>query len=340
MDVIYTDFSRAFDKIHHELLLCKLENFGLSDSLIRLIGSYLVGRFLFVGVGGHKSCLFKQNCGVPQGSVFGPLFFNMFINDIVDVIDVSTLFYADDLKIYCTIESPQDCVRLQSKLDAIHCWCTNNNLFLNPSNCYVMSFARKIHQLSYDYNINRTCVGVIFDSKLSFKNHIDTIVCSAFRSLGFVIRNGREFNDVETLKLLYVSYVRSQLEYASLVWYVQCLHLGIGRCSTEIFKKCFILDRRNYPQRGCPQDILLNKVGLTSLITRRTEHSVLFLFKVLHGVQEFISILQQISIKVPRSNARNSNTFCLSTSRTNLLMLGSYTSIENEIDIFIWLHIS
>jgi hypothetical protein len=302
MDVIYTDFSRAFDKIHHELLLCKLENFGLSDSLIRLIGSYLVGRFLFVGVRGHKSCLFKQNCGVPQGSVFGPLFFNMFS------------------------------------------WCTNNNLFLNPSKCYVMSFARKIHQLSYDYNINGTCVGVIFDHKLSFKNHIDTIVCSAFRSLGFVIRNGREFNDVETLKLLYVSYVRSQLEYASLVWYVQCLHLGIGRCSTEIFKKCF--DRRNYPQRGCPQEILLNKVGLTSLITIRTEHSVLFLFKVLHGVQEFISLLQQISIKVPRSNARNSNTFCLSTSRTNLLMnsplnfmLGSYSSIENEIDIFIWLHI-
>jgi hypothetical protein len=86
---------------------------------------------------------------------------------------------------------------------------------------------------------------------------------------------------------------------------------------------------------------LLNKFGLTSLITRRTEHSVLFLFKVLHGVQECISFLQQISIKVPRSKARNSNTFYLSTSRANLLMnsplnfmLGNYTSIVNEIDIF------
>jgi hypothetical protein len=88
----------------------------------------------------------------------------------------------------------------------------------------------------------------------------------------------------------------------------------------RFLKSVVYLTEGTYPQRGCPQEILLNKVGLTSLITRRTEHSVLFLFKVLHGVQECFSLLQQISIKVPGSNARNSNTFYLSTSRTNLLM--------------------
>jgi hypothetical protein len=113
----------------------------------------------------------------------------------------------------------------------------------------------------------------------------------------------------------------------------------------RFLKSALYLTEGTYPQRSCPKEILLNKVGLTSLITRRTEHSVLFLFKVLHVVQECISLLQQISLKVPRRNARSSNTYYLSTSQTNVLinsplnfMLRSYTSIENEIDICIWLH--
>ena len=61
-------------------------------------------------------------------------------------------------------------------------------------------------------------LGVIFDSKLSFSHHIQFISEAAYKSLGFVIRNGREFGDVETLKTLYLSYCRSRMEYASIIW--------------------------------------------------------------------------------------------------------------------------
>jgi hypothetical protein len=61
-------------------------------------------------------------------------------------------------------------------------------------------------------------LGVVFDSKLSFTDHIESIVNSSFKSLGFVLRNGRKFSDVDTLKPLYFTYVRSRLEYASIVW--------------------------------------------------------------------------------------------------------------------------
>jgi hypothetical protein len=103
----------------------------------------------------------------------------------------------------------------------------------------------------------------------------------------------KEFNDLETLKLPYVTYVRTRLEYAvPLVQYLYILELeGVHR---RFLKSVLYLTEETYPQRGCPQEILLNAVGLTSLITRRTKHSVLFLFKILHGIQENISLLHQI----------------------------------------------
>jgi retron-type reverse transcriptase len=72
VDVIYTDFSKAFDRIDHQLLLHKLDRFGFSDQLIKLMCSYLCDRHLFVRVNGFKSGLFRQSTGVPQGSVLGP----------------------------------------------------------------------------------------------------------------------------------------------------------------------------------------------------------------------------------------------------------------------------
>jgi hypothetical protein len=121
-----------------------------------------------------------------------------------------------------------------------------------------------------------------------------------------------------------------------MVSHVQSLYFGIGGCSAEIFKIVLYLTEGIYLQRGCPQEILLNKFGLTSLITRKTKHSVLFLFKVVHGLQECISLLQQISIKVPTRNARNCNTFIYQPLLLNSplnFMLASYTSMKNEIDI-------
>jgi hypothetical protein len=225
VDVVYTDLSKAFDRI--DLLLTKLESFGFSDSLVELIRSYLSDRFMYVGVNGYASKSFKQESGVPQGSVLGPLFFNIFINDLVDDLDVPHLLFADDMKIYLAIDSIDDALRLQDCIEEISRRCKLNNLVLNHLKCSIVSFTRKTKPLLFDYKINGSILtrresirdlGVIFDSKLSFGEHIRTIAGTAFRALAFVLRAGREFSDVATLKLLYITYVRFRLEYASLVW--------------------------------------------------------------------------------------------------------------------------
>ena len=352
VDVVYTDFSKAFDKIDHNLLLQKLETFGMSDSLILLLRSYLENRYLFVKMNGFESKLFKQETGVPQGSVLGPLLFNLFINDLPEVIDVPALLFADDLKIYSIINSNEDSQHLQNCIDEVHNWCSNNNLELNKSKCMVMTFSKKTKPLMFNYTVDGTTLhrpeviqdlGVTFDPKLSFVNHVQQITQSAFKSLGFVLRNGREFADSETLKILYMAYCRSRLEYASVVWSpIHNIHISaLENIQRRFLKNLAHICDGVYPPRGYPQELLLSRFNMSSLLIRRTEHSIILLFNIVNGTCDCPAILFNIPIKVNRINSRRKNTFYLPTARTScaaksplLQLLFNYADIENDIDIF------
>ena len=100
--------------------------------------SYLSNRIQYVAYNGVKSVELFAPSGVPQGSVLGPLLFNVFINDITATIDVCCLLYADDLKIFNMITRIENCYRLQDNLDRLSFWCLDNTLPLNASKCNVM----------------------------------------------------------------------------------------------------------------------------------------------------------------------------------------------------------
>ena len=228
IDAVYTDFSKAFDRVNHKILTDKLACMGFSNNVLNWIKSYLSDRTQQVKFQGKLSKTIFATTGVPQGSHLGPTLFNLFIRDLSLVLDdVNHILYADDLKIYQAIDSFEDAIFLQDKINILKDWCDINDLQLNSKKCQVISFTRKVQEIKFDYSIgtekmNRVKeindLGVILDSKLNFKAHWNCTIARAYKLLGFIKRRAKEFNNIWVSKTLYISYVRSILEYASIVW--------------------------------------------------------------------------------------------------------------------------
>lgn len=199
VDVLYTDFMKAFDKVNHCILLKKLNNFDLPINLLRWKRSYLENRRQYVMYEGMCSRDFVVNSGVPQGSHIGPTLFLLFINDLANILndDVFSSLFADDLKIAAVIKSPTDVTKLQSAIDKLRTWCTENDLHLNLSKCVVMSITKKNSCFDGHYHYgshmfervyHQKDLGVIIDSKLMFSEHINSITSKAASTLGFLKR--------------------------------------------------------------------------------------------------------------------------------------------------------
>ena len=225
IDVIYTDFEKAFDKVSHKRLIHKLYSYGINTDIILWIEAFLTNRKQRVQVNAHYSDWTEVLSGIPQGSILGPLLFIIYINDLIDVCQNSTLFlYADDAKIYRLVTENNDCLELQNDLNNFNTWAINWQLKLNASKCNIVSYGRNIvHDFNYTLSgttINRTDnikdLGVIFDSKLKFCKHIDDKVNKAYQNLGIIKRNFIHLT-ANCFILLYKSLVRSHLEYANSV---------------------------------------------------------------------------------------------------------------------------
>lgn len=215
VDTFYADISKAFDRIDHKLLCQKLYLFGFPPYWIEWIRSYLIGRTQMISVNEAFSNELPACSGVPQGSHLGPLLFILFISDIGLVIKhCRYMLYADDLKLFIKINSPEDCLNMQEDINSVCAWGLRNKLPLNIKKCYTYSFFRCSVQVQFEYTINGSNLsrpdlildlGVTFDQKLSFIPHINRVIAKAYAMLGFVIRCSREFKDPDTLKALLLS---------------------------------------------------------------------------------------------------------------------------------------
>lgn len=309
IDVIYTDFSKAFDRVSHNVLLKKLSVYGFGGTMFQWICSYLKDRSFYVVVNGYKSNTFSIASGVPQGSHLGPLLFNIFINDISECFCCSIPYlYADDLKFSRVIESPADVCLLQSDVDRLQEWCSDNLMNLNIKKCLHIKFSRNLNIIPSSYKIDEqlleevNCIrdlGVLLDAKLTFVPHMENIIGRSSKVLGFVIRNGKVFRSPATKILLYNSLVRSILEYSSPVWRP---HYAIHTLRLERVQKRFLwhlvysegLARKlkSYSDR-------LFFFKMLPLAKRMDLLDMMFLYKILRSYIDCPQLLAKFNLRVP-----------------------------------------
>ena len=180
-DVIYLDFKKAFDSVPHNELLLKLWNIGITGNLWLWFKVYLTSRNQVVSVNKAFSDSLPVLSGVPQGSILGPLLFLLFINDLHQSnCSSSLLLFADDAKCFRMIQSPSDCLLLQSDLSRLSNWSSYWKLSFNELKCtlihfppnspeFIENFTLNQHQLS----VSNSCkdLGVILTSNLDFSDH-------------------------------------------------------------------------------------------------------------------------------------------------------------------------
>jgi hypothetical protein len=142
VDFVYTDFSKAFDRVRHQLLLEEM-SVGIEPARCLWLRSYLTGRIQWIRIGDAVSKDIKVTSGVPQGSHLGPLCFIWFVNKKSVIFDyVRVLFYADDMKLFLPVRGFQDCMKIHSDLNKLSEWCDRNSLFLNVDKCKTITFSR------------------------------------------------------------------------------------------------------------------------------------------------------------------------------------------------------
>ena len=286
VDVIYLDFSKAFDKVPVKRLVLKVKDLGIVDKTANWIESWLSDRCQRVVINGLKSEWENVTSGVPQGSVLGPLLFLIFINDLDNGINSNMLKFADDTKLYRGINSIEDSVMLQEDLDRLIEWSNLWQMSFNVSKCKVMH----IGSSEYTYSMNNSNLevvseekdlGVIFTDSFKPSSQCCKAAKTANQILGMVKRNFNFLGKNIVLRL-YKMLVRPHLEYSVQAW------------NPYFEKDKFILEQVQHRAtklikniKDLPYEDRLDVLGLTTLELRRVRGDMIQVFKCVNGIDTF-----------------------------------------------------
>ena len=311
IDVLYCDFQKAFDTVPHNRLLELLSHYGINEPILSWVRDFLTDRKQQVVVNGCKSATLDVISGVPQGSVLGPLLFIIYINSMVEKTGSTELFlYAIDLKIYNEIKSVEDAELLQQDLDRLYDWTRYSLLRFHPDKCVtmrIMSKTKKLNVKEY-YNMDETKLktvyreedlGIIFDNKLSFEEHINSKVKKA-NSLAGMLRRSFVHLDKAMFKQLFTSIIRPHLEYGATIWnpHSKKLIVMIENVQRRASRQIPGLSHLTYQER-------LEAMNLPALQFRRYRGDMIEMYKLLHDLYDKETISNFLNFRHSHTREHN-----------------------------------
>ena len=283
VDVVYTDFRKAFDAVPHQRLLVKLKAYGLGDKIMKWMGSFLCGRKQCVSINGVTSDWAEVTSGIPQGSVLGPLCFLLYVNDLPDVIEHSSIMmFADDAKIFGQVTTVPQRANIQSDLDNILAWTQLWQLPLNIEKCAVMHLGNKnqLHQftlgnITLKNIVTESDLGVLMDSELKFHPHVAKVLKKC-KSLLAIIKRSFACLNKRIVTKLYKAMIRPVIEYGNSVWgpFYKGDQVMLEKLQRRITKMVPDLSQLSYPER-------LKLLNIPTLKYRRTRGDMIMLYKMM-----------------------------------------------------------
>ena len=242
---VFIDLKKAFDTIDHKLLLKKMEFYGIRGIVLKWVESYLANRKQYVCMNSSRSDLLQIRCGVPHGSILGPKFFILYINDICNCSNIlQFILFADDTNIFYSSSQYETLSTIIShELSNLKIWFALNKLSLNVLKTNYMVFSSKtvfknINIVFDEQLIERVhttkFLGVIIDDKLSWHHHI-AYVCKKLNKSLSVIYKVKDILNVNSLKHLYNALVLPYLFYCCEVW---------GNASKYLIERVVSLQKR------------------------------------------------------------------------------------------------
>ena len=245
---VYMDLSKAFDTIDHKTLLHKLNNYGIRGIALSWLKSYLSDRQQFVCIDGHNSSMSNIKCGVPQGSILGPLLFLIYVNDIINSSSIlKFVMFADDTTILASHKDMNQLIYiLNSELMKISCWFKCNKLSLNINKTNFMHFQSSHSNTNdFDYNIKidgitlekkdyTKFLGITIDTHLTWNNHISNITSHIAKGIGILYRI-KHLLPYKSLLMLYNTLILPYITYGNLIW---------GNCGISKLNHILLLQKK------------------------------------------------------------------------------------------------
>ena len=319
VDLLYFDFSKAFDTVPHYRLLSKLENFGIRGRILDVIRKFLSDRTIRVQVEGKYSFIRNVLSGVPQGSVLGPLLFLLFINDLPDSVKNKVKLFADDLKLIGNAAHSSSIIEDLKQLEE---W---ENLWLlrfNPSKCKVIHLEFNDNP-NIDYyldgvNLNPSelekDLGVSTHRSLLWNVHIKECISKANKMICWIARN-LMIREKYVMLNIYKSLIRPHLEYCVQMWNPVAAH-GSWKTILELEAVQRRYTRMIDDIGVLPYSERLDALKLTTLAERRIRGDLIETFKVFSNLVDYGSnifkasrsgsnIVSRINLAIDNSNVKN-----------------------------------